>query len=260
MSALYDLYQPGSSWLHRLDPRSKLWVTLCCALLLLLWDNLWLVLAVLALTQAALLSAGITRRRLAAVWKAMLPTMLLIALLWLLLYPGQPPLLVSFWIVRISWTSLARALTIALRLVALALALMLWLFTTDQTALVRGLVALGLPYAAGLTLAMALRYLPTMASALHTISDAQQARALDLHPRNPLVRARRYVPIIVAMLITAVRTAENLSRALESRAYGSSPQRTYLRELHYSRADWAWTVGAWMVMAGALWARYAAPL
>jgi len=256
MSTRYDLYQPGSSWLHRLDPRCKLLLAVCCSLVLMCWNNLWGVLGVLALLQMALVSARITRRRLASVWKAMLPTMLLIALLWLLLYPGRPPLLVSFWFVRISWASLAQALTIALRLVALALALFLWLFTTDQTALVRGLVALGLPYAAGLTLAMALRYLPTMAGALRMVSDAQQARALDLRSRNPLVRARRYVPIIVAMLITAVRTAENLSRALESRAYGSSPQRTNLRELAYRRVDWAWTLGTLLVTAAALWARY----
>jgi energy-coupling factor transport system permease protein len=256
MSARYDLYQPGTSWLHRLDPRCKLLMAACCSLWVLCWGTLWMVLGVLALTQVALLSARIAPRRLAVIWKALLPTMLLIALLWLLLYPGQPPLLVSVWIVHISAASLAQALTIALRLVALASALMLWLSSTDQTALVRGLVALGLPYAGGLTLAMALRYLPTMASALHMVSDAQQARALDLHSRNPLVRARRYVPIIVAMLITAVRTAENLSRALESRAYASSPRRTYLRSLAYGAADWAWTVGMVVVTGAVLWARY----
>ncbi|NLG29114.1 MAG: energy-coupling factor transporter transmembrane protein EcfT [Chloroflexi bacterium] len=256
MSARYDLYQPGSSWLHRLDPRCKLLMALCGSLWVLVWGAWWMVLAVLALAHAALLSAGIARGRLLSVWKVMLPTVALVALLWLVLYPGEPPLILSFWIVRVSWGSLARACTIALRLIALALALFVWLFTTDQTALVRGLAALGLPYPASLTLAMALRYLPTMASALHTISDAQQARALDLHPRNPFVRARRYVPIIVAMLISAVRTAENLARALESRAYGSASRRTALRTLAYRPADWAWTAALLLVTAAALAARW----
>ena len=48
---------------------------------------------------------------------------------------------------------------------ALAFTIFLWLFTTDQATLVRSLVAIGLPYPWGLTLAIALRYLPTMASA-----------------------------------------------------------------------------------------------
>jgi len=255
MSARYDLYQPGVSWLHRLDPRCKLLMALCLSLVVLVWGNLWVVLGALVLTQAALLSARVAPARLAAVWKAMLPTMTLIALLWLVLYPGRPPLLLTFWIVRISAHSLAQALAIALRLAALAFALFLWLFTTDQTALVRGLTALGLPYSAGLTLAMALRYLPSMGSALRMVSDAQQARGLDLHPRNPLVRARRYVPIIVAMLISAVRTAENLARALESRAYDPTAPRTALRPLRFRPVDWAWTVGTVLMTAAALWAR-----
>lgn len=256
MSARYDLYQPGDSWLHRLDPRCKLLLALCLSLVLLLWGNLWVVLGALVLTQLALLSARVARKRLGAVWQAMGPTMALIALLWLLLYPGEPPLLLDWGLVRISAASLTQALAIALRLAALAFALFVWLFTTDQTAVVRGLTALGLPFSAGLTLAMALRYLPTMAGALRTVSDAQQARALDLHPRNPLVRARRYVPIIVAMLISAVRTAENVSRTLESRAYDAAAPRTSLRELHYRPADWAWTAITLLATAGALAARF----
>ena len=72
----------------------------------------------------------------------------------------------------------------------LAFVVYAWLFSTDQTTLVRGLVALGLPFQWGLTLAMALRYLPTMANAFRMISDAQQARALDLRKGNPIQRAR----------------------------------------------------------------------
>jgi energy-coupling factor transport system permease protein len=89
------------------------------------------------------------------------------------------------------------------------------------------------------------------------ISDAQQARALDLTRRNPLARARAYLPIVVAMLITALRTAENLSRALESRALGAGVRRTYLRQLHYRWTDAAWTAGIIAMTGLYLWARLA---
>jgi energy-coupling factor transport system permease protein len=140
---------------------------------------------------------------------------------------------------------------------ALAFVLFVWLFTTDQTALVRGLVGLGLPYEWGLTLGMALRYLPTMASAFVMISDAQQARGLDLAKRNPLQRARAYIPITVAMLITALRTAEGISYTLESRALGASRRRTDLHPLRYTTRDMWWTL---VILAGTamlLWARFA---
>ncbi len=256
MSARYDLYQPGYSWLHRLDPRVKLLLAFCGSLVLLLFTNLWVIVAALLLTQLALRSARISIERITAIWKALLPTMILVAVFWLILYPGQGSALVSFWIVRITVTNIAQALAIALRLGALGFTIFLWLFTTDQATLVRSLVALGLPYTWGLTLAIALRYLPTMASALRMISDAQQARALDLSKGNPLQRARAYIPIIVAMMITALRTAENLSRALESRAFGAPRRRTFLRRLTFRRVDLVWVVGILLVTGLLLWARY----
>lgn len=257
MSILYDLYQPGSSWLHRLDPRVKLLGALCFSLLGLLCRNLWLMLGMVALGQGALWSARISGERLRWIWRVTLPTMVMIALLWVVVYPGQGKTLFAWWILRLTPRNLAQGLAVALRIAVLALGILAWLLTTSQTALVHSLVRLGLPDTWGLTLGMALRYLPTMAGTFRLISEAQQARALDLTKGNPFQRARAYIPITVAMLITALRTAENLSRALESRALGSGRKRTYLHELRLRRVDWAWIVVILSVTLAWLWARYA---
>lgn len=255
MSARYDLYQPGDAYLHRMDPRTKFLLVVCGVPLQLLFRNLWIVLAALAAVHGLLLGAGITRSRLGWIWRATLPPMVMIALLWVLFYPGEGPALLEWWRIRITPVNLAEGLAVALRIGTLAFTVFVWLYTTDQATLVRGLVALGLPYEWGLTLAVALRYLPTMAGVFGMISEAQQARALDLTRGGPLHRARAYIPIVVAMLISAMRTAENLSRALESRALGAAPRRTYLRPLHYGRRDLIWTA-AILLLAGLLvWAR-----
>jgi len=255
VSAVYDLYQPGGSWLHRLDPRVKLLYVVGASVVLLASRNLWVMLTALAATHAALWSAGIARHRIAWVWRVTLPTMALIAILWVILNPGQGPALIEIWFVRVTADNVAEGLAIALRIGALAFAVFTWLFSTDQSTLVRSLVALGVPYPWGLTLAMALRYLPTMAGVFRMISDAQQARALDLSRGHLLARARAYLPIVVAMLINALRTAENLSRALESRALGAGVRRTYLRQLHYRWTDAFWTAGILVVTGLYLWAR-----
>jgi energy-coupling factor transport system permease protein len=258
MSAMYDLYQPGDSWLHRLDPRSKLISVVCASALWLLYTNLWMMIVALAMVHVALASAHIARERIAWVWKITLPTMFMIALLWVVSYRGTGPAILSFWFIRVTAYNLAQGVTMALRISALAFTIFTWLFTTDQATLIHSLVSLGLPYAWGLTLAMALHYLPTMASILRMISDAQQARALDLAKGNPLQRARAYIPIIVAMLITALRTAESLSRALESRALGApGRRRTTLRPLHFRRSGLAWVVSSVILTAALFWAHYA---
>jgi energy-coupling factor transport system permease protein len=257
MSLAYDLYQPGRSALHRADPRAKLLAVICASGCLLATQNLWLIVLALAAIHGLLLAAGIRRERVAWVWRMTLPTVALIAVLWALLNPAQEGCLISWWFVRLSAFNVAQGLAIGLRIAALAFVVLGWLFTTDQSALVLGLVALGLPYAWGLTIAMALRYLPTMAGVFRTISEAQQARALDLTQGGPFRRARAYIPITVAMLITALRTAQHLSYALESRALGALPQRTYLHQLRFRPLDAAYTATIALLTAAFVWARLA---
>ncbi len=258
MSGMYDLYQAGDSWLHHLDPRGKLASVLCVSALLLLYANVWVMIAALLAIHAILASARIARARLIWVWKITLPTMVMIALLWVVTYRGTGQAFFSFWFVRVTAHNLAQGIAVALRIGALSFTIFAWLFTTDQTTLVHSLVSLGLPYEWGLTLGMALRYLPTMTAILQMISDAQQARALDLRKGNPLQRARAYIPIIVAMLITALRTAENLSRVLESRALGApGRRRTTLHPLRFRRRDVVWISGNIAITIGLVWAHYA---
>jgi energy-coupling factor transport system permease protein len=257
MSPMYELYQPGPSWLHRIDPRVKLGFVLCASVCLLVTVNLWLVLAALVLVHALLLSAGVSPGRIVSVWRVVLPTVVLIAILWALLNPTGGVTWLEWGAVRIGPFNAAHGLAIGLRIAALALAVFVWLYTTDAGSLVLGLVALGLPYTWGLTTEMALRYLPTMAAVFRSISEAQQARALDLHAGGPIRRARAYIPITVAMLISALRTAQSVSYGLESRALGATPQRTYLYRLRLRAIDVAYALMILLATAAYLYARLA---
>jgi energy-coupling factor transport system permease protein len=257
MSALYDLYEAGGSWLHRLDPRVKALLAVCGCAVALAVRNLWLILAGLTLVLALLRSAGISRQRVGWVLRMTAPTMAMIALFWVLLYRGEGKPWLSWWIVHVTPANLAEGLAVALRIGLLALTIFSWLFTTDQADLTLSVVALGLPYSWSLTLAMSLRFLPTMASAFRMVSDAQQARALNLSQGNLFRRARNYIPITVAMLISALRTAQSLSFALESRALGARRARTYLRRLRFRRTDWAALAIVLATTALLLWARVA---
>ena len=106
---------------------------------------------------------------------------------------------------------------LALRLLALALIIFVWLFTTDQASMVKGFSALRMPYNWALTLSLALRYLPIFAGLFSQVRDAQQARGLDLQQRGLNRRLRAYRPVLVAMIINALRQSEHLGWALEAR-------------------------------------------
>ena len=102
--------------------------------------------------------------------------------------------------------------------------------------MVRGFVALGLPYEWGLTVALSLRYLPILAGLIEQVREAQEARGLDLQQRGFMARLRAYGPILVSVMIGALRHGERLGWALESRALGGA-QRTDFRPLRLRRED-----------------------
>jgi len=261
MSAIHVLYQRGDSWLHRLDARVKLLLVLCGCGTLLLFDNLWIMVGALLAAHLALWNARIARTKVLWVWRMILPTVIMVLILWVLFNPGDGRAICRIWFVQVTARNLVEGMTAALRISALAFTIFGWLFTTEQADLVRSLLWLGLPYEWGLTISMALRYIPTMSALFGTISDAQQARALDLTRGNPLKKARAHIPIVVAMLITALRMAENLSRALESSALGASGKdRTSLHRLHFCTTDLIVSIGTLVCMALLLWARCALSL
>lgn len=232
-----ELYVDRGSWLHHLDPRTKLAFTLSGSILLLLTNSLWLVLAWLIATHALLLSAQVPWARLRWVWKVMVPLLILVPLLWPLFYREGSVVLFEIGPVSVTSLSLLRGVAVALRIAALAFVWFVLLFTTDQTRLVRGLVRLGLPYSWGLTVAIALRYLPVLQETYVTVSQAQQARGLVLGQRRLLDAARAQLPILVAMLITALRTTDQLALALQVRAYSPRRPRTTYRELRLASPD-----------------------
>lgn len=257
MSFSFDLYVERKSWLHQLDPRAKLLFALATIIVVLSLQNLWLIAACLVGLHVMLLAARVPWSRIGWVWKMMLPVTILIPLLWPLFYQEGSVVLVQIWRIKVTTYSLLQGIAMALRINALGFACFTVLFATDQTRIVRGIVRLGVPFEWGLILAIALRYLPTFYGIMNMISEAQQARALDLSRGNFFKRLRSYLPILVAVVITALRTSDNLSHALETRAFGAKiGPRTYFRDLEPGASDIAFSCGIAIVAIGILVIRF----
>jgi energy-coupling factor transport system permease protein len=129
------------------------------------------------------------------------------------------------------------------------------LYTTPQGSLVRGLVKLGLPYEYGLSLAIALRYIPTFGGIILMIMDAQKARGLELDKGSFLRKMLKYVYVMAPVVITALRMADQLSLAIESRAFGAPTKRTYVTDLKMRAADAITIVGVAIAFGTLMFAR-----
>jgi energy-coupling factor transport system permease protein len=237
MSFTFDLYVDRPSWLHQLDPRTKLAFVVFSSILLLSFTNLIVSAAFLLGVHGILWSGKVPASRLRWAWQRMWPITALILVLWPIFYPQGDGVLLQVWQIKITTQGLLQGLSTALRIDALAFAFLVLLFSTDQARLVRGLVKLGLPYEWGLTLAIALRYLPTLYGIYTTVSEAQQARGWVIGEGSFVRRIKSYLPILVAVIVGALRLADNLSLALAARGFQPGAKRTHLRELKLGLAD-----------------------
>jgi energy-coupling factor transport system permease protein len=239
MQPAFDLYVWRDTWLQALDPRVKLLFVVVATAILFIWPWSWVAVAMALACTGLLRAARVPWAQIGGVWRAMAVLAAMVILLTAVFGGGGGPVLVRAGPFAVTTGSIYQGLLLASRLVALALIFACWLFTTDQSAMVRGFVALRMPYEWGLTLALALRYLPIFAGLYGQVRDAQQARGLDLSQGGLWGRLRSLQPVLIAMIITALRSSEHLGWALESRALGArGVQRTVFRPLRMKRADW----------------------
>jgi energy-coupling factor transport system permease protein len=256
MSQGFDLYLPRDSWLHQLDPRAKLWVMLLAGTVGLIYKQIAVLACLLILAHLALLSARIPLDRIRWLWGRLAPLLVMILILQPLFAPGPGPDLFSLGPVRLTVSGILDGVSFALRAASLAFLAAVLLLTTDPTDLVRGLTKLGLPYSWGLTIGLAIHYLPTTYGLYLTINEAQQARGWIVGKGNLVQRTRSYLPILVATIIAALRLSDGLALALAARGLDYPAQRTVLHDIQMQPADWLAIVLSAILFAGFVALRY----
>lgn len=239
MAMFIDLYTEADTFLHRMDPRVKVVSILLLSLLAFLVTNLYSLLVLLAFIFLLLFLSRATLSRTLFALKFVVRFMLLIVILWPLFDPTGTPVLATLGPVKITEPAIWRGVTSAVRVGCLATVWYILMFTTSQRDLVRALVKMGVRFDFGLALAISLRFLPTFGALIENIKDAQRARGLELGKGGLLKRSKNYVAVLVPTIVSALRTADTLALALQSRAYGARADRTYLRDLTMRAADYA---------------------
>ena len=238
--------------LYRLDPRTKILaagaLVLCLALA---HRSASMLIALAGLHGVGLLSRG-TRSRLGPLWRVLWPLPATVVILGSLRWQAAPAL-VALGPIAVTWPALWYALGVAARIVGMSVGLSLLLWTTESGELAAGLARMGVPYAVGLAFVMTLQYVFTFRRMFHQILEAQQSRGLILARANPIRAVRTYVPVIVPLLISGLRSVDSLTLALLSRGFGMGGRRTSRRLLRMSVRDWGFLACACAVCAGLIW-------
>lgn len=235
---LADLYVDRPGWLHRIDPRVKVGLVIAIWVILFIDSSLDRQILGFTLLLLAHLSSGITVRQLARYLLALLPVSILMALLRGLFIPAGP-LLYEIGPLQVTTQGMSSGVAVGVRLLSMALSVLLLLSTTESRDLTRALVALGLPYDWGMSLALALRFLPEFIVTYQTVRQGMQSRALDFNRGSPWVRLEKLSPVMISVIVSSLRRSEQMAIALEARAFAPrAVARTDLHPLRMKVRDW----------------------
>jgi energy-coupling factor transport system permease protein len=148
---------------------------------------------------------------------------------------------------------LASGLT--LRFVVLVESFSIFFLTTSPDHLGLAMEQTRVPYEFVFAFTTAVRFVPVLAEEAESIMDAQKARGLELEKGNFLKRIRNYVPILIPLIVSAIRRSLELAEAMESRAWGATKNRTNLYVLRMHRGDAVMIAITLGVLASAVYVR-----
>ena len=257
MTGFVDLYTEGNTFLHRVDPRVKITSVVLISILAFVLSSLVALAALLAFILLLVVLSRTPLSKTAFAFKFVFRLMILIIILWPLFDRSGEPVLAALGPLTITEPALIRGITSATRIGCLATVWYILMFTTQQRDIVRALVKMGVRFDFGLTVAISLRFFPTFSATIGSIMDAQRARGLEFGKGGLTKRTRNYVSVLIPAIVSAMRTADGLSWALQSRAYGARMDRTYLRDFKMGWSDYVALAAVVLVFVVPLTAKFA---
>jgi energy-coupling factor transport system permease protein len=241
---------PGSSWLHRLDPRARILVfTMIFAALLFSTRPLGLLLG-LSVVLTGLRLAHLPLRYTLRGLLSPLPFLLFLAVLQVLFnaVPDTAPVLYGLGPITITLGDLMAGVLLLLRFATLVLEISFSGQVLSISEMAHGLEALFAPleklrlpvHDTVMAVIVALRFLPFLAQSAERIAKAQASRGAEWTrgKGGPFRQVRAQLPLLVPIFITSLRRAETMALAMDARGYASrSNQSTSLIEMHWRNRD-----------------------
>ena len=255
-------YFPGDSFVHRLDPRTKLLMLVVYIVALFTASNWISYCIVLVFLCISIWVSTIPLKSILGGMKPLVMILIFTGILNLFFTPGET-VLVSFWGISITLEGLVRAFFMVARILMLITGTFLLTYTTSPIALTDGLESLLGPlkvlrvpvHELSMMMCIALRFIPTLIEETDKIMSAQKARGADFESGNLMQRVKALVPILVPLFISAFRRADELATAMECRCYQGGEGRTKMKLLRYKRRDFSAFGAGILLMAAVITAR-----
>ncbi|MCL6577942.1 MAG: energy-coupling factor transporter transmembrane protein EcfT [Candidatus Bathyarchaeota archaeon] len=213
--------------IHNLDPRIKFVYVCAIFVIAILYGELIPLIVLFVMQVPFVILAGVKREWLRSMRGAAFLATIIFLTNFIFAYLGARGLA----------ESLEGAAAMTLRFIVLVESFSIFFLTTSPDHLGLALEQAHVPYEFCFAFTTAVRFVPVLAEEAQTIMDAQKARGLELERGNFLKRIRNYIPILIPLIVSAIRRSLELAEAMESRAWGATKKRTNLYVLKMHRGD-----------------------
>ena len=238
-------YFPGKTIVHRLDPRTKLILTIVYITALFMANEIISRALMLAVLVTCL---SLSRIKPKAALRGLRPIIfiLLFTLVLNVFFAKGETVIFEFRRIVITKEGILTAIFMSLRLIMLIVGSFLLTYTTSPIALTDGIEKMLNPlkkikmpiHELAMMMSIALRMIPTLIEETDKIMSAQKARGADFETGGLLKRAKAVLPIIIPLFISAFRRADELAVAMESRCYHGGEGRTRMKTLKTAARDY----------------------
>lgn len=241
---IFGRYIPGDSFVHRLDPRSKLLFVFAFIIIVFLANNTITYGLLLAFTLGVIL---LSRIKLYFLINGLKPVIFLMVFTFLIhiLFTREGAVLIDWGFLKIYEEGLKQGIFISIRFLVLVFMTSVLTLTTSPISITDGVETLLNPlkkvklpvHELALMMSISLRFIPTLMDETDKIMKAQMARGSDLSAGSLKDRLKAVVPLLVPLFVSAFKRAEDLATAMEVRGYRGGEGRTRYRQLKWDAGD-----------------------
>lgn len=258
----FGQYYPTKSFVHNMDARIKILAVIAYVVAVFLVKStggeeysfqFMGFAACLIFVLFATLAAKVPILRVIKSVKGILFFIILSAVLQIFFNAGGN-VLVSWKFITITDAGLLNAGFLTARITLIVLGASLLTLTTSPVEIADGIESLLSPlkwikfpvHEFALIMSIALRFIPTLLDETDRIIKAQKARGADFESGNIFKKIKALIPVLIPLLISSFRRADELADAMDSRCYSGSKVRTKYKKM---RLTWRDLVG-FLVVSG----------
>lgn len=256
------LYIPGKTFFHKLDPRAKIVFLVLVSTAIFTIRNIPLALIGLGVMIALWGLAGLPWKILYSLLKTLFGVFVFLFIIQSIFYPGEKaliqPLIPNFVPLiggagKITVEGISFSFLLTIRLLTMIILMPLISMTTPVQNLALGLAKMGLPYHISFTITSALNMVPILQSEVSIIMDAQKLRAMRIYEKGKIMeKFKSYTALVTPLVIGAMRRAQSMAVAMDSRAFGAMKTRSYLEDIQLRWVDWLFITGTVVYSIGTI--------